>query len=111
MSVCGKQLLDSVDRHTILIAHNASYDYRFLVHHLQTNCELSCGNNLIVSKSTDNGFKIIIKDSCKLITSPLRDFPKTFNLGDIKKEVMPYKIYTAETLKNSSFLFLKLYCI
>ena len=99
-SDCGKQLLDSIDRHTILIAHNASYDYRFLVKHLQNNCELSRGNNLIVSKSTYNGFKIIIKDSYKLITSPLRDFPKTFNLGDIEKEVMPYKLYTEENIKK-----------
>ena len=75
-SDCGKQLLDSINCDTILVTHNASYDYHFLVHHLQNNKELSRGNNLIVSKSTYNGHEIIIKDSYKLISSPLRDFPK-----------------------------------
>ena len=51
-------------------------------------------------KYTYTGFKIIIKDSYKLITSPLRDFPKTFNWGDIEKEVMPYKLYTEENIKK-----------
>ena len=61
---------------------------------------MSRGNNLIVSKSTYNGHDIIIKDSYKLITSPLRDFPKIFNLGEIEKEVMPYKLYTGENIKK-----------
>eukprot|EP00965_Chrysotila_dentata_P128272 4240589-Pleurochrysis_carterae.AAC.1 len=39
--------------------------------------------------------KLILKDSYKMISSPLRDFPKMFKLEDVK-EVMPYDLYTRE---------------
>ena len=68
--IAKKQLLDSIDRNTIFVAHTAIYDSRFLVHYLQNNKELACDNTLISSKSKYNGHKIIIKDSYKLITRP-----------------------------------------
>ena len=40
---------------------------------------------------------IKIKDSCKIIQMPLKDFGKSFKL-DVHKEVMPYKIYTKENI-------------
>ena len=95
---CGLQLLQSIDCNTILLAHNATYDYRFLVRYLEKNQELARGNNLIVSKSVFNGHSIIIKDSFKLIPSALRTFPKIFNLQNMEKEVMPYTIYTEENV-------------
>ena len=32
---CGKKLLGNIDHNTILVAHNATHDYHFLVHYLQ----------------------------------------------------------------------------
>jgi hypothetical protein len=93
----GKQLLDSIDCNTILLAHNSSYDYRFIVRYLKKNKELSRGNSLIVSKSVYNDNSIIIKDSMKLISGPLSGFSKIFNLP-IKKDIMPYKLYTHENV-------------
>ena len=101
---CGKQLLDSIDCNTILVAHNATYDYRFLVHYLQNNKELARGNTLISSKSKYNGHEIIIKDSYKLITSLLFDFQKIFNLGEIEKEIMPCKLSTSKNIEKKYFL-------
>ena len=41
---CGKQLLDSIKCDTILLAPNASYDYRFLVKYFNNNKVTSKGN-------------------------------------------------------------------
>ena len=40
---------------------------------------------------------ILVKDNYKLIPMPLRDFGKCFKL-DCHKEVMPYGVYTYETV-------------
>eukprot|EP00965_Chrysotila_dentata_P042107 1396817-Pleurochrysis_carterae.AAC.1 len=40
--------------------------------------------------------KLQLKDSYKMISSPLRDFAKMFKLQDVQKEVMPYDLYTRE---------------
>eukprot|EP00965_Chrysotila_dentata_P184171 6080734-Pleurochrysis_carterae.AAC.1 len=38
---------------------------------------------------------LYLKDSYKMISSPLRDFPKMFKI-EAQKEVMPYDLYTRE---------------
>lgn len=86
-----------------IIAHNAKYDMRFLIKYLYNCKELTNGTNFItfsgIFGSKDNNIKIIIKDSLKLISSPLRDFPKMFfeNTETIK-EVMNYEYYNRETI-------------
>eukprot|EP00965_Chrysotila_dentata_P063992 2119820-Pleurochrysis_carterae.AAC.1 len=39
---------------------------------------------------------LYLKDSFKMISSPLRDFAKMFKLENVQKEVMPYDLYTRE---------------
>eukprot|EP00965_Chrysotila_dentata_P198386 6178754-Pleurochrysis_carterae.AAC.6 len=39
---------------------------------------------------------LYLKDSYKMVCSPLRDFPKMFKLEDVQKEVMPYDLFTRE---------------
>jgi hypothetical protein len=101
---CGIQMLaylNSLKINVRLIAHNATYDYRFLIHHIRDITELSRGNRMISLKgkfgSSDNFMKIEIKDSYHLISMGLKDFPKVFGLTDCK-EVMPYKLYTKENI-------------
>jgi hypothetical protein len=101
---CGKQLLDSLKKNTRLIAHNANYDYRFIIHYLHNIHELARGNRLIglSAKYYYNETKFLnieVKDSYHLISKKLADFPKSFGLDAIK-EVMPYDLYNEQTIEQ-----------
>ena len=98
-SDCAYQLLNSLNGHTRLIAHNASYDYRFLLQHLHSLQEISKGNRLISASGKFKKWNIQIKDSLHLISKPLRDFSDMFNLEN-PKEVMFYNFYSLETIQK-----------
>ena len=100
---CGLNLLMSLKGNTRLIAHNANYDYRFLVPYLTQIEELSRGNRLISCQAKFNGFEIQIKDSLHLISMPLRKFPKTFGIPGIKKEVMFYDLFNKNSVAKRWF--------
>jgi hypothetical protein len=95
---CGLQMLFSLKRNTRLIAHNATYDFRFLIQYLRNVNELARGNKLISAKGRFNDFDIEIKDSYHLITMPLRNFPKVFGIENTVKEVMPYTLYNDDNI-------------
>ena len=95
---CGLQMLFSLTRNTRLIAHNATYDFRFLIGYLRNVSELARGNKLISAKGRFNDYEIEIKDSYHLITMPLRNFPKVFGIENTIKEVMPYTLYTDDNI-------------
>jgi len=95
---CGLQMLFSLKRNTRLIAHNATYDFRFLIQYLRNVSELARGNKLISAKGRFNDYEIEIKDSYHLITMPLRNFPKVFAIENTVKEVMPYTLYNDENI-------------
>jgi hypothetical protein len=95
---CGLQMLFSLKRNTRLIAHNATYDFRFLIQYLRNVNELARGNKLISAKGRFNDYDIEIKDSYHLITMPLRNFPKVFGIENTVKEVMPYTLYNDENI-------------
>lgn len=95
---CGLQMLFSLKRNTRLIAHNATYDFRFLIQYLRNVNELARGNKLISAKGRFNDYDIEIKDSYHLITMPLRNFPKVFAIENTVKEVMPYTLYNEENI-------------
>jgi len=95
---CGLQMLFSLKRNTRLIAHNATYDFRFLIQYLRNVSELARGNKLISAKGRFNDYDIEIKDSYHLITMPLRNFPKVFAIENTVKEVMPYTLYNDDNI-------------
>jgi hypothetical protein len=101
---CGKQLLDTIKEDTILMAHNAKYDVRFLIQYLSKCSEIVNGGSFITFSGYYGKHKIIIKDSYKLIANSLKDLPEMFLSKDeckeIKKEVMPYDLYNQETLSR-----------
>jgi hypothetical protein len=104
---CGIQMLHEiayqftyVKKGVRLIAHNATYDYRFIVNYLYNLQELSRGNRLISATGMFRKVPIQVKDSYHLITMPLRDFPKTFQIKNTQKEIMPYDLYTKERVAN-----------
>ena len=97
---CGKKLLDFIPDKSMLIAHNASYDYRFIIKYFDRICnEISKGNRLVCGDAVYNGKKIKVKDSYSLITMKLKDFNKNLKLGaNMRKEVISHKLYTQENI-------------
>jgi len=83
----------------LMIAHNAKYDSRFIVKHFKKCSEINCGTSFIKIKGEYKGRTLIIKDSYKLITEPLKNFPKMFGFEGVK-EFMPYKLYTKENIEK-----------
>lgn len=93
---CGLQMLKYLSckyKNVLLIAHNASYDFRFILQYLHSVEEISAGNSIYTVEAKFNYMTVSIKDSYKLITMPLRNFPKTFNIKNTVKEVISYKFY------------------
>ena len=100
------KLTDLIRKHQhyiTLIAHNAGYDFRFLLKHLfyglstiEKNNGLMSGKALYYYK--DKMISLNIRDSLKLINMPLSKFGKCFNLKT-EKEIMPYDLYTEEAIK------------
>ncbi len=99
---CGEQLLKSLKSDVVLMAHNAKYDMRFIIKHLSKCNEINNGSSFITFSGYYGKFKITIKDSYKLIASKASEMPKMFLSNDeckkIKKEVMPYGIYSRQNL-------------
>ena len=85
-----------------LIAHNAGYDFRFLLKHLYSVDTIEKSNSIMSCNALAyNGeYVLSLKISCslKMINMPLKKFGKCFNL-DVKKEIMPYSLYTEENVK------------
>ena len=74
------------------IAHNASYDIRFIFRHLKNVRRLSRGNKIISMFGVFQNLHIDFKDSYLLISSPLKAFSKMFGLSN-EKEVISYDMY------------------
>jgi hypothetical protein len=111
---CGLSMLCSLRSNTRLIAHNASYDYRFIIQYLVGIEEMSRGTKLISCSATFNGHKIQIKDSLHLISTSLAKFPEMFKIENVVKEIMPYDLYSEENVNkrfvpiNEALLYIKL---
>lgn len=97
---CGLSMLCSLKSDTRLIAHNATYDYRFIIKYLNGIEEMSRGNKLIGGSAVFNKHKIQIKDSLHLISMALSKFPKVFDIPNTIKEIMPYELYKEDTVKQ-----------
>lgn len=87
----------------ILYAHNAKYDLSFIFDYLVSDT-FTGDTNVIYQYNGqfiyyENKIKIKIRDSFKLISKKLADFPKMFNLP-IQKEVINYNFYTQENIEK-----------
>lgn len=102
---CGKEILigaceilrrNDADKKIRMIAHNCGFDYRFMMKYMFADDQKTKGNGLMNAKGKFYHKKEIydfeFKDSCKLITMPLKKFGKCFNLKQ-EKEVFPYTLY------------------
>ena len=105
-------IIETNDEVFVLIAHNSGYDFRFLQEHFTNINTIEKGTGLMIARcdfymSRNVGKKKItkkltfeIRDSLKMINMGLGKFGKAFNLGDIKKEILPYDLYTEERVKQ-----------
>ena len=106
---CGKKFLEHLTtlgyKNITLIAHNITYDYRFLCKYvfnddlIEKGKNLMCGSCMFKNYRNNTIIKIQLKDSYKLITMPLSKFGKCFKLNQ-GKEMMPYDIYTVENVSK-----------
>lgn len=94
---CGLEMLKSLSSDTILIAHNCSYDSRFVIQYLERLDIISKGERMYSYKGKFYNLNIHLKDSYHLIACPLKAFSKMFKLNETK-EVMPYEIYKENTI-------------
>jgi len=89
-------------RYIRLIAHNSSYDFRFILKYLTRIETIEKGTGLMNANClffhNDKVICVSIRDSIKMINMPLSKFGKAFNLN-VKKEILPYDLYTEENIK------------
>lgn len=109
---CALNWLQSLDKNYICIAHNLRYDFQFIVKYLsQADDMIKTGNKIksisgkFYNKNTNKTILLHFKDSYSLISMPLREFGKCFNL-DVKKEIMPYEAYNKDTV-NKKYMEIK----
>tara|TARA_R110002096_G_scaffold356067_2_gene549289 strand:- start:5431 stop:8880 length:3450 start_codon:yes stop_codon:yes gene_type:complete len=106
---CGKKFLEHLTtldyKNITLIAHNITYDYRFISKYvfnddlIEKGKNLMCGSCMFKNYINNKIIKIQLKDSYKLITMPLSKFGKCFKLKQ-GKDMMPYDIYTEENVSK-----------
>ena len=101
----------------ILVAHNAGYDYRFIIKHLFMESEVTSGKKLLEAKglfyyAKSKSKKIIIKDSYSICGLSLANWGKAMKVPS-EKEIMPYGLYTKENVnvKNVNIEAVKSACI
>ena len=97
---CAKQFLDILPDKCLCYAHNAKYDISFLTNE-DTSIKGCENSTTIYSRMVDYKDKhFTFKDSYKLISMKLAEFPNMFKLGDTVKEVFPYTFYTFNNLNK-----------
>ena len=125
-----KEMVKKVQKKEIvvrIIAHNSGYDFRFIQEYLYSLETLEKGNGLFTATGTyyskHNGeyktiqnegtfkttwvpapqkkiVRVEIVDSLKMINMGLGKFNGVFELGETKKEIMPYDLYTEENVEK-----------
>jgi hypothetical protein len=108
---CILEWLQSLTTNYICIAHNLRYDLQFVIKYLADVCDMVKTGNSIKSisgkfynRNTNKMILLNFKDSYGMITMPLKKFGDCFKLK-VKKEIMPYSIYTNETVGLRSIPF------
>lgn len=98
-------LFNFINNDCVLIAHNLKYDFSFLVNYMcklgliERNNSLMGGVCTYYNPILKKPFSLYLRDSYKHLSYPLKKFGDIFKLN-VKKEVMPYSIYTEETINK-----------
>lgn len=111
---CGKEMLHCLVNKLcfgkdpvkviILVAHNAGYDYRFIIDYLVMESEITSGKRLLeaVGKfyyAKGQCVRIVIKDSYSLCGLGLAKWGEAMKVVS-EKEIMPYGLYTSQNVND-----------
>ena len=102
--LCALDLMNFLPNDSMIYFHNLGYDSVFLVRFMNIRQEIREGTHCKMICGTYQSKKLVFKDSYAMISSPLRDFSKMFNLT-VKKEIMPYSLYTKNNVSKQTVLF------
>tara|TARA_R110002096_G_scaffold117316_1_gene254342 strand:+ start:567 stop:3896 length:3330 start_codon:yes stop_codon:yes gene_type:complete len=105
---CGKSFIQYIKslggdhKSILLVAHNARYDYTFIMDYLFCKKPLLKQNRLMggsarVYYGKQDFIDIRFQDSLNLIPEKLANFGKMFAI-EVKKEILPYSLYTTENI-------------
>lgn len=98
-------LYEAILDNTIIYFHNAKFDYNYIIREIKGTSEIMNGGNFISHKGTFKKHHILIKDSYKIITSPLAKFPKLFKNIHGEKEYINHNFYNMNDIyKNNLFI-------
>jgi hypothetical protein len=110
---CGKNFLNHITDNSVIIAHNLKYDFQFIVKYLfglkitEKNNRLM-GGQVQILNSYGKMITLAMRDSYLMIPIALKRFPQMFFNPDeaknIKKEIIPYSLYTEENIKKETCL-------
>lgn len=101
---CATLFLNSVPDKSLLIAHNATYDYRFIVKHVNQIREISKGTRLMTANGKYFEKKITVKCSYNLMSYRLDRLNDMFHLEmGGGKEVIEHSLYTMENVENKYY--------
>ena len=100
---CMINFLESLKGGELLLAHNLGYEFRFLFKFLFNIKYIERGNKVMSAsgsyqKRNGKTINLHFKDTFCLIPKGLAKFPEMFGLNNIKKEIMPYNLYTKDNI-------------
>jgi hypothetical protein len=112
---CATQLHDFLNQtfvgyHVLAVAHNLRYDLNLLMKNSKTAIveaitkSASKTNTAKAFLDSGKGLCVHFLDSYALVSEKLSEFGEMFDLGDCKKEIMPYRAYTMERLISNPFM-------
>lgn len=105
---CGKDMLDYLHKYykarsIKLIAHNITYDQKFLFDYLYKQSYIKRGSNIMSGQASYYSYgkeqKLKFQDSYSLIPDRLANFGKMFGFTQ-EKEFIPYGMYNAENIEK-----------
>ncbi len=102
---CGLQFLKALKKNSLLIAHNTKFDISFLMSYFTSiQSEIKNNGSFKELKGLFYKIKIVVRDSYLFIPKKLSEFPECFmtkeEQKEIKKEIMPYKLYNKDTINR-----------
>lgn len=86
-------LKEIITDYTIIYFHNAKYDINFLARELRGTGECLNGGAFIYHKGRFSKYSVIIKDSYKIISEPLANFPNIYKSIEGCKEYINHQFY------------------
>jgi hypothetical protein len=98
---CVKSMLDSIKTHSVIIAHNAGFEFKCMIDHFYSIKDfIQTGSMLKQCTAKYRYNHLLIKDSYAMISSKLENFPKMLKLNVEDKGKYPYRLITKDNFNS-----------